>query len=277
MTPNEDHEPEEEEQVEVQEGIDVYVYGYCEGDSVGLRYHLNSGNPDQYKIDFEDSRFTDVDWTNLDVKGRDGIIYISVPVDMPTGDYKMTVYFRDSRFDWLESQAFNATFHVNLPETYVRPLFDNVMAVVDTCQCLTDIQWYWRANGSDPWQEIPGANGHYYRTDGKLTGEYFIKAKINGVETYTCGQADVETLYGAGKKAPAAIVKAYPNPVIDKTNVTIENSTEWQHNLRIVNLMGIEVFSTTFEGNETTVEMGMYQIGNYMISVDGITVKVMKK
>ena len=274
--PDNEEKPEDVEAT-VDEGIEIYAYGYCDGSGYSLKYHLESGNPDQYKIEFEDSRFTDVDWTNLEITGKDGTIDIEIPVDLPTGDYTMTVYFRDSRFDWLESRQFNVTFHVNLPETYVRPLFDNVIALVDTCNCLTDIQWYWRANSSEPWQPIEGANGYYYHADGKLTGEYFVSAKMNGEPTYTCGQADMETLYGAGEQAQAPVVRAYPNPVVNTTIVTIENSDNFEHNLRVVNLMGAEVMSTTFEGNETNVEMSGYPQGNYMISVDGIVVKVMKK
>ena len=274
--PDNEEKPEDQEAT-VNEGIEIYAYGYCDGSGYSLKYHLESGNPDQYKIEFEDSRLTDVDWTNLEITGKDGTIDIDIPVDLPTGDYTMTVYFRDSRFDWLESRQLNVTFHVNLPETYVRPLFDNVIALVDTCNCLTDIQWYWRANSSEPWQPIEGANGYYYHADGKLTGEYFVAAKMNGEPTYTCGQTDMETLYGAGEQAQAPVVRAYPNPVVNTTTVAIENSLEWNHNLRIVNLMGVEVMNTTFEGNETNVEMSGYPQGNYMISVDGIVVKVMKK
>ena len=204
------------------------------------------------------------------------MIYITVPVDIPTGDYKMTVTFRDSRFAWLESQPLNVTFHVNLPETYVRPLFDNTIVLVDTCECFTDIQWYHRADASEQWQPISGANGHYLHVEGKLTGEYFVKAKMNGVETYTCEQTDMQTLYGAETNKQAK-VKAYPNPVNDNTNVTIEGSEEWVHNLRIVNLMGVEMNSSTFEGDHTVVEMSGYPQGNYMISVDGIMVKVLKQ
>ena len=274
--PDDETEPEDQEAT-VNEGIEIYAYGYCDGSGYSLKYHLESGNPDQYKIEFEDSRFTDVDWTNLEITGKDGTIDIEIPVDLPTGDYTMTVYFRDSRFDWLESRQFNVTFHVNLPETYVRPLFDNVIALVDTCNCLTDIQWYWRANSSEPWQPIEGANGYYYHADGKLTGEYFVKANMNGEPTYTCGQADMETLYGEGQQAQAPVVRAYPNPVVNTTTVTIENSDAAEHTLRIVNLMGAEVLSATFEGTETKVEMGTFVQGNYMISVDGVTVKVLKQ
>jgi hypothetical protein len=272
MTPDEEKTPEEQE-MDNKEGFEIYAYGYCRGDQVGFRFHLNSGNPDQYKIDFADSRFTDIDWTDLEVSGKDGEVFIDIPVDMPTGDYQMTVTFRDSRYTWLESNPLPVTFHVNLPETYVVALFDNVMAVVDTCECLTDIQWYWRADATQPWTLIEGATGHYYKQEGGLSGEYFIKAKMNGVETYTCPQDDM-TLYGDTKQAK---VSAYPNPVLNTTTVTIENSNAWEHNLRIVNLMGNEMITTSFEGNTTTVEMSSFPQGNYMISVDGIVVKVMKK
>ena len=275
-----DNNPEkEDDEAEVKEGIEVYAYGYCLDDHVYMRYHLNSGNPDQYKIDFDDERFADVRYEQTQISGPDGTIEINIPANMLTGDYTMTVTFRDSRFDWLESAPLNVTFHVNLPETYVTPLFENTIALVDTCECFTDIQWYHRADASEAWQAIPGATGRYYRPEGgaKLTGEYFVKATWKGIPTYTCGQADMETLYGADKQQPKATVKAFPNPVVNTTTVTIENSENWNHSLRVVNLMGIEVMNTTFEGNETTVDMDGFVQGNYMISVDGIVVKVMKQ
>ena len=277
MIPDDQPAEKEDEETEIEEGIEVYAYGYCDGSGYSLRYHLETGIPDQYKIDFADSRFTDVDWTNLEVKGPDGHIDILIPVDLPTGDYTMTVTFRDSRFVWLESKPFDVTFHVNLPETFITPLFNNTIALVDTCECFTDIQWYWRADASQLWQPIEGATGHYYHVEGKLTGEYFVQARMNGEPTYTCGQADMETLYGADKQQPKATVKAFPNPVVNTTTVTIENSENWNHSLRVVNLTGVEMFRTTFEGNETVVRMDGFVQGNYMISVDGIVVKVMKK
>ena len=278
--PAEEGETEkEDEEAQIEEGIEVYAYGYCLDDHVYMRYHLNRGNPDQYKIEFADNRFTDVNYGDYTISGPDGTIEINIPVDMPTGDYQMTVTFRDSRFDWLESNPFTVTFHVNLPETYVKPLFENTIVLVDTCNCFTDIQWYHRADASEAWQPIAGATGHYYRPEGgaKLTGEFFVKASMNGEPTYTCGQTDMETLYGADKQQPKATVKAFPNPVVNSTTVTIENSENWNHSLRVVNTVGIEMFHTTFEGNETELRMDGFVQGNYMISVDGIVVKVMKK
>ena len=288
--PAEEGETEKvDDEAQIKEGIEVYAYGYCDDSGYSLRYHLNSGNPDQYKIDFADSRFTDVDYNDTHIDGPDGTIEINIPVGLLTGDYTMTVTFRNSRFPWLESDPLSVTFHVNLSETYVTPLFDNTIALVDTCNCFTDIQWYHRADDTEAWQPIEGATGHYYRPEGgaELTGEFFVKATWKGIPTYTCGQSDMETLYGADKAQPKATVKAFPNPVVTTTTVTIEyngsfpegdkNSTEWNHNIRIVNLMGAEVMNATFEGDKTSVEMSGYPQGNYMISVDGIVVKVMKQ
>ena len=273
--PDNEGKPEDEE-AKIQEGIEVYAYGYCTGTGYSLNYHLNSGNPDQYKIEFEDSRFDDVAYEETKIASSDGHIDIEIPDGLPTGDYKMSVTFRDSRFPWLESKAFDVTFHVNLPETYVKPLFNNTIILVDTCECMTDIQWYHRADATKTWQPVAGATGHYLHVDGQLTGEYFVAAKMNGVPTYTCGQEDMQTLYGADNNRQAK-VRAYPNPVVNTTTVSIENSDSYEHNLRIVNLMGIEVMNTTFEGDDTVVNMDGYVTGNYTISVDGIAVKVLKQ
>ena len=40
---------------------------------------------------------------------------------------------------------------------------------------------------------------------------------------------------------------------------------------------GVEVFSTTFDGNSIRVDMTSYQQGNYVVNVDGVTAKVIKE
>ena len=254
-------------------GFDVYAYGYCTGSSYSLRYHLRSGNPDQYKIDFADIRFTDVDWTNLSVTGAEGTIDIDVPVDLPTGDYTMTVTFRDSRFPWIESSPITASFHVNLPETFTKPIFDNVITIIDTCHCFSDIQWYHRANASDTWQAIPGATGYYYQEAGSLTGEYFVRAKMNGVETYTCPQTDMNTLVTETRQKVA--INVWPNPTSESVNVNISNENP-THILRILNTVGLEMEHRTFDGESTRVDMSDYPRGSYMLSIDGIVVRVIR-
>ena len=274
MTPDTNRVSTEDTTV-VEEGMDIYAYGYCSGSTYSIRYHLNSGNPDQYKIDFADNRFTDVDWTDLAIAGTDGTIDIEVPVDLPTGDYTLTVTFRDSRFTWLESKPISVSFHVNLPETYTVVLFDNVIALVDTCHCFTDIQWYHRADASSDWYAIPGANGYYYHaTDAQLKGEFFVKVRMNGIETYTCPQTDMETLYSDNEQSVS--VKAYPNPTTERVTIAISGSMEPVHKLRIINNLGVEMESSTFEGDSTVINMSNYQQGNYMVTVDGAVVIVIR-
>ena len=258
-----------------QHGIELSAYGYCTGNGYSINYHLISGSPDQYRIDFADSRFTDVNWTKLATAGANGTINVTIPAaDIPTGDYAMDIIFRDSRFPGLESTPITVNIHVNLPQTYTMPLFDNVIALVDTCNCFTDIQWYHRANASAEWQAIPGATDYYYREEGGLTGEYFVRAKMNGVETYTCPQSDVTTLIS--EEQQAVKVSAYPNPTAENVNVVVSGSNTFTHLLRVINTMGVEMESRTFDGPSTTIDMQGYQRGNYMVSVDGVVVRVIR-
>ena len=260
---------------EVQNGFEINTYGYCNDNSYRLKYYLLSGEPDQYKVEFDDNRFFDTDWTELATVGPEGTIDLEIPADIPTGDYSMKVTFRNSNYTAFDSEPIEVSFHVNLPETYTVPLYDNVIALVNTCECFTDVQWYHRDNSNADWQAISGATGYYYRQVGGLTGEYFVSAKMNGVSTYTCPQTDVKTLYGAPKKV--AKVHVSPNPIENNATVSIEDTENLEHSLRIINVMGNVIEVRTFNGNTTSIDMGAYPTGSYMINVDGIGVKVIRK
>ncbi len=251
-------------------GFDLSAYGYCTGNTYNINYHLLSGVPDQYSINFDDAAIPDVDWAFLSTAGQNGTINVTLPTaTVPTGDYTLSVYFRDSRYPGLVSNPIPLTLHINLPETYTMPLFDNVIALVDTCHCFTEIQWF--HNGV----EIPGANGYYYREEGGLTGDYFVRAKMNDVLTYTCPQANLTDLIS--DETPAATVVAYPNPTTESVNITIEGSYDNIHTLRVISTLGVEMEYRTFEGNSTTVDMRSFQLGNYIVNVDGMVVRVIKK
>lgn len=273
--PDNEYQSESESTIVVN-GIEIYAYGYCDNSDYSLKYHLKSGNPDQYKIVFDSDLIEDVDWTDLETPGKEGVITLALPEELPAGDYNMTVFFRDSRFDWLESDPIAASIHATVAESFVVPLFNNTIAIVDTCQCFSDIQWFYRASEEEEWEALRGATGYYYHSNEKLTGEYFVRANMNGVNIYSCPQKDMDTLYGSNKNANVT-VSATPNPVIDFVTISIEGSEAQNHTLKIVNMSGVEVLSTTFEGNSTKIDMSGYQKGNYVVSVDGVTAKVIKE
>ena len=252
-------------------GLEVEAYGYCSGTGA-IEYHLISGNPDQYRLVFDDPAIPNVNWKGLSTPGWTGTININIPAGIPTGDYTATLNFRNHNYPTLLSPDIKVKFHVNLPETYVMPLFSDVIALVDTCHCLTDIQWYHRETGDPQWTLIPGANDYYYTQEGGLTGEYFVSCKMNGVDTYTCPQLDMNTLVS---DQPVS-VKAYPNPTPGQVSINVTNSNAATHTLRVTNIAGVVLETSTFSGDTVTVDMSRYQHGTYIVSVDGAVVQVVR-
>lgn len=253
------------------QGLEVEAYGYCAGGG-SIEYHLISGNPDQYKLVFDDPSIPNVNWKNLSTPGRTGSISLNIPTGLATGDYTATLTFRDHNYPTLISPAIKLRFHVNLPETYIIPLFSDVIAVIDTCQCLSDIQWYHREAGETQWTLILGANDYYYQQEGGLSGEYFVSCTMNGVPTFTCPQQDMNTLIS---DEPVS-VKAYPNPTAGNVTVSIANSQSSAHQVSIINEAGVVIKSIAFEGDATTIDLSCYNRGRYVVSVDGHAIKIVR-
>ena len=249
-------------------GIEVEAYGYCAGPGA-VRYRLSSGQPNEYRLAFAHAAFPAADWTPITTPGS---IDIEVPAGLVTGDYSATLQFRHSSWPELTSAAIPVVIHVNLPETYVQPLFNDVIALVDTCQCLTDVQWYHREAGETEWTLIPGANDYYYHQEGGLTGEYFVSAKMNGVETYTCPQSDMGTLITDGN----ITLTAYPNPTASVVTLTLDGSRRASHEVRVLTTTGIELERRSFEGDSLRMDLSAYPRGSYIVSVDGMAVRVIR-
>ena len=256
-----------------EQGIEVEAYGYCAGPGA-VRYRLSSGQPDEYSLIFGHAAWTNLGWQRIATPGN---IDITVPDGLPTGDYTATLYFRHSAYPDMVSSPIEVTIHVNLPETYVMPLFSDVIALVDTCHCLTDVQWYHREAGAADWEAIPGANDYYYHQEGGLTGEYFVSARYNGQPTYTCPQSDVTTLI----TEPQPTLTAYPNPTRDVVTLELLTPhssllTAQTHVLRVLNLQGVELERRVFEGSTLQLDLSAYQRGSYVVSVDGMVVRVIR-
>ena len=249
-------------------GIEVEAYGYCAGPGA-VRYRLSSGQPDQYTIAFAAPEFPRQGWTDIATPGS---IDIEVPQGLAPGNYTASLVFRNSAYPDLTSAPILVTVHVNLPETYVRPLFNDVIALVDTCHCLTNVQWYHREAGEADWTAIPGANDYVYHQPGGLTGEYFASARFNGVDTYTCPQVDVTTLISDAQPT----LTVWPNPTTGNVTLDIDGSQHQTHQLRIMSTVGVEMERRTFDGNSLPIDLSGYPKGSYVVSVDGMMVRVIR-
>ena len=249
--------------------ITADAYGYCAGRGT-IGYALTSGKADEYRIDFEDSRIASIGWTRISTEGS---VEMTLPDGLPMGDYEATMWLRDHKYPEFVSGAMAVRFHVDLPDSYVKPLFSDLIALIDTCHCMTDVQWYHRGDGETEWKIIPGANDYFCHEAGGLTGEYRVSVKMNGVETYTCPQGNMKRLI----EEEGTYVKAWPNPTSGVTTVSIYGSHAEEHMLKVHNTTGVEVISKSFIGKSTKVDLTQYPQGQYMVSVDGIVIKVVKR
>jgi len=242
----------------------VTASGYCAGDNSAIQFYLTSGTPNQYKIVFDGA--TDTNWTNITTAGNANLV---IPVDAAYGSYNAMLTLRNSAYPQFESAAIPFSFVVNLSREYTKPIFSDVISIVDTCHCIDQSSIKWYHNGTYV------GDGPYYQEVGGLTGSYHVTMTMNGDDVQTCEQYDVVTLVEEAASVEAT-VSAYPNPAVDQVNVTIENSYSATHTLRVMNVMGVTLVNTTFEGDSTVVDFSAFGAGSYTVSVDGAVARVIK-
>lgn len=251
-------------------GIDVNAGGYCSGDASGVQYYLTSGTPNQYKLTFDqdghDNGFTDMSWTNITTPGT---VDINIPANAAGKEYTAMLILRNSAYPTITSTPIPVVFTVNLSRNYTMPIFSDVISIIDTCHCIDQSSVKWYHNGTYV------GDGPYYQEVGGLTGSYHATFNMNGQSKRTCEQTDLVTL--VSQAAAATKVVVYPNPVVDRVTVSIENPIGFNHTLRVMNVLGMTLVNTTFDGDETVVDFSGFGIGTYTVSVDGTVVRVIKK
>ena len=269
----------------------VGINGFCAGDESEVSYYLNSNSgstPNQYKMVFDDNAkaqgFQDIDWTSLDgfdAANLEGTLNIEVPEDAEHGIYHAWISFRNDAFIGYpdaESTPRSVTFGVKLSKQYTRPLFEDVIALVDTSNNidLSTIQWY--RNG----QLIDGATAPYYQQVGGFDENDIFYVSFRFIDeddtVFTCPQDSLDMDNKPDEPGTASTtVSAYPNPAVDYVTVKVENATQFNHSVRVMNIMGATVYEGTFNGDRTTLDFSNFVNGSYTVSVDGIVLRVIKK
>lgn len=246
--------------------FDIDANGYC--GTVTIGYNLFSGNPNQYRVYFDDDAlahgFVNEGWQNITTPGS---ITFDIPEQAAGHWYSPSVQLRNSAYpDFVSDTTLFPPFHANLPNTAVVALFNNVLSIVDTCNCFSDFQWY---HDGAP---IPGANEAWYEDPNGLSGNYHVVASMYGEPTWTCDSA-----YSFTPAAAETTVSTYPNPATSIVTVSLTNSPDFSHSLVVMNVMGMTVLNTTFNGNDTDIDLRGLPQGSYTVIVDGIVTRVIKR
>lgn len=240
--------------------------GYCPGSEGTISYRISDGVPTEYRVIYSEAAknqgFTDVDWTNVTVDSR---ITISVPLACEAGKYSAEVIFRNEVLS--ETEPLKFEFTVNLSKSYTVAIFDDVVSIDNRENRFTSYQWY--HNG----ELIEGATEPYYQEIGGLSGNYYVKLNIGtDSEVRTCSR-DVWDELVHGERS----ITVSPNPMDGEVTVYLDNFDNNQHSLSIINDIGTTIITEWFRGDVVNINTNVLTPGNYIVSIDGIIEKVIKK
>lgn len=253
-----------------QQPIAALGQGFCQNTLAHLSYQIYTGEPTHYRLTFSENNtfiFNNTDW--IPCTASDTLITFPVPSNCPAGEYDVTVTFYNTAM--VESEPYNVHFIVNLPNTYIVQVFDDVVSIDNTELDIEgngrfkSFQWY--HNGTP----IRNATLPYYRDPNGLSGEYSVMVNIAMAdEAMVCPISHFTTV------AQQPAVQVSPNPVINNARVTLKGFEQELHNLRIYSSYGVLMHSSTFSGDEVTLDLSTMPQGTYIINVDGTTAKTVK-
>lgn len=245
----------------------VRAEGYCQGDEDFIAYNIKGGEAIDYKLIFSDSAkaqgFTDMDWT---AAPDDQKIPVAIPTECVEGKYTADVIFRNQ--DTVETAPMKMTITVNLSQAFTIAIFRDVISIVnDGVRKFDSYQWYHND------EEIKGATLPYYQEAGGLSGNYYVVVNAGTEnESRTCTRND---FYNPLNRVKDVVVS--PNPLQDVANVKLYNFKDGEHKLSVVNEFGVVIYEMTFEGNEGSFQTTQLVSGQYVITIDGVSVKVLKQ
>lgn len=241
----------------------IPAFGYCPNTEDVIRYSLlNSEAPSEYRILFSEEAleagFVDVDFTKISV---DNEVKIVVP-DCPAGTYRASIQFKNAIHS--VTPFFDVDLRVNLSSDYITDIWQDVVSVVNTENLFTEYQWFHND------VKVGGATAPYYCEKKGLSGNYYLEAvTTDGRQLRTC------------KKwfdyATNTTLSVYPNPTPDNATVELSVDNGAVHSLTVTNATGVVVISTTFVGRKTQISFREFAPGTYIVEVDGLTEKEIRK
>ncbi len=240
--------------------------GYCPGSEDPISYTVLEGVPVDFRLEYSEQAktqgFKDMDWTFVSADSRINII---TPEQCEAGKYDANVYFRDE--NQIVTKAYPVQFTVNLSQAYLVPIFEDVVSIDNRSNLFHSFQWY--HNG----KMIYGASKPYYQEIGGLTGSYYVKINEGtDSEMRTCSRNTWESI-SQGKKR----ISVSDNPIKEDVTVTLHNFDDSQHTLSVINQLGSTILTERFSENAITLSTNLIPPGNYIINVDGISLKVIKE
>lgn len=240
---------------------------FCPGDSVQLTCHLAQGEPTYYRISYPEESANygplhcgDTIYPSIDPINTLNMAFF-LPEDFPSGLHTATITIGNEALDEI---TFTFDFTVNLPNSYLVQVFNDVVSIDNTTEQFNTFQWYKNGN------PIEGATKPYYQDpDGYLNGSYSLKVNAGtDNEHMICPIVFTNT--------PQKSIAIAPNPVVSTATVKITGSDNGQHMLTLYNSHGTPVIRTTFNGSEYQLNMSNLPQGIYMITVDDMTSKTLK-
>lgn len=240
----------------------------CPGSQFNGTFTLAQGSPTYYTLEFDDNALAEgfINTTN-DIILAEGSNTFNIAFDIPAncapGTYSVT--FRIGNESMREIRH-TTTFNVNLSNTYLVRVFNDVVSVDNRNNTFNTYQWYLNDN------PIEGATKAYYQDPrGYLNGNYSLLVNRGTErEQFIC------PITFDDQPEQAKTLTAYPNPVVNNATLKLTGFESEQHLLTIYNSYGTAVLRTTFSGQEYTIDMTTLPQGTYMINVDGLTAKTVK-
>ncbi len=238
---------------------------FCQGDYVELVCHIAQGLPSNYTLVFSDNAlaqgFEPVHDTIILSGDNSFIMGFNIPEGCAEGDYSVTISITNDANDEIVTSF---VFAVDMPNTYLVQVFNDVVSINNTSERFNTFQWYKDGNA------IPGATLPYYQDpEGYLNGLYSVRVNAGTEDEHmVCPLEFFDT--------PAKSMKLYPNPVVNAAQVKIVGSDRDTHVLTLYNSYGTPVLKTTFTGSEYHLDMNNLPQGIYMLSVDDMNTKTVK-